>query len=93
MNTLKAIVLAAGMIGLCTSADAAPLQPTAIKPAVAQHIDLTKTGAKAKSKKAKVAKKGGKRKTGKTSGYKSCGKLMYRDKKTKKCVSATSKKS
>lgn len=89
MKILSAIALLAGLIGLCASAQAGPLQPTVIKPAIAPQIDLITTGAKAKGKKAKVAK----RKFGRKSRYKSCGKLMYRDKKTKKCVSATGKKS
>ena len=42
--------------------------------------------------KAKKSAKSSKRKGKYVAGYKSCGKLKYRDKKTKKCVSAVNKK-
>ena len=57
-----------------------------------------KTGAKKKASKKAPIKKARKKKAKKSSAkkrtaYKTCGKMMYRDKKSKKCVSAADKKS
>ena len=65
----------------------------AVKKAAAKKKKSKKKAAKkATKKKSKKASKRSKRRTRNVAGYKSCGKMKYRDKKTKKCVSAADKK-
>ena len=106
MKFLHLVLVLFGLLLLPVSASAVTLPTSPSIASAADALAVIKTGTKkAKTAKNKSVKKiatkkratkkvakQSKRRVKKVASYKTCGKLMYRDKKTKKCVSATDKK-
>lgn len=107
MNVSKFVFVLAGLTMVSTAAMAAPLTSkspvaaanggTAIiavadkKKASAKKVKKSATKKVAKKKATKKASKKIASKSAKRPKYKTCGAMMYRDKKSKKCVSAMNK--
>ena len=106
MKFLHLVLVLFGLLLLPVSASAVTLPTSPSIASAADALAVIKTGTKkAKTVKKKSVKKTAakkittkkvakqpKRRFKKVAGYKTCGKMMYRDKKTKKCVSAADKK-